>query len=679
MNDTGQRNPRTAGLESQARRAGFWSRTVGRRLFLGFSLVLLLMVGTLATDVYASNQQDGQTKLLLNQLIPARVAAKGVLYGVRATDDDGAWLMMSRIPKQEAELLNTYYNVDLPSIDNNLQALDNGATTPAQHGFVTQFRSFWYSPTGYLAGDESVFGLKAQGKFQAATDAYVQVPYVRGLDAILNYQAAKQGEIDKALQDEANAANLVKTLSVTLGIMAVVLGALIAFLLTRSIVGPLRRLTASAQLVARGDTSVRIDVSRTDELGVLARSFQAVSHYLARIAGAATAVSGGDLTQSVPLAGDADALGLAFNSMVIDLQARTDALVHAEKRTRETADSLARGVTQLIEELAPATEGDLTIRPTMSAEAGDIAVIADFTGVLITTFSDVAKSVRGASSQVQFTSEQLSSRVKQLAREVQERTIQVNETAAIAEQIADSATDVLNSVAQVNRSTEEAVESVEQGNSAVAQTLERMDAMRATMIQATRQIKKLSDSSLAMNSTVGLVLQFAGDLELLADNAQIEAARHREAGGVFTAVAEQTGRLAEDAQKALTDIQFAVLTNRQETAEVGRQMEQVATEVVASARAVEDARAAFNNITRTVRELRGFVDRVQTVATAQVDMANAVNAAMQQIITFFGQTAAGVQLSEVDARQLGQTIEGLRASISNLKVDEDVIVGARAA
>ena len=107
------------------------------------------------------------------------------------------------------------------------------------------------------------------------------------------------------------------------------------------------------------------------------------------------------------------------------------------------------------------------------------------------------------------------------------------------------------------------------------------------MIQATRQIKKLSDSSLAMNSTVGLVLQFAGDLELLADNAQIEAARHREAGGVFTAVAEQTGRLAEDAQKALTDIQAAVLTNRQETAEVGRQMEQVATEVVASAHAVE--------------------------------------------------------------------------------------------
>ena len=182
-----------------------------------------------------------------------------------------------------------------------------------------------------------------------------------------------------------------------------------------------------------------------------------------------------------------------------------------------------------------------------------------------------------------------------------------------------------------------------------------------------------------MNTTVGLVLQFAGDLELLADNAQIEAARHSEAGGVFTAVAEQTGRLAEDAQKALTDIQSAVLTNRQETAEVGRQMEQVATEVVASARAVEEAREAFTNITRTVRDLRGFVDRVNNVAVAQVDVANAVNLAMQQIIAFFDQTATGVGLSETDAENLRLTIDTLRGSISNLKVDEDLLASGKAA
>jgi methyl-accepting chemotaxis protein len=411
-------------------------------------------------------------------------------------------------------------------------------------------------------------------------------------------------------------------------LLTVLLGLLLSlalfYLLTRPIVRALQRLTAAATRVASGETNVVIDVGREDELGLLAR---------------------------------------AFRSMVRHL-------VQAETEARLSAQQLERGVTQLIEEMTPATEGDLTIRPQVIAEAGDVAVVADFTGVLITSFADVARLVRDAAQQVHVTSDRLTARVQDLLSEVQERGMQVNETAALAEQIAEGATDVLGAVDQVNRSTRDAVASVDQGNRAVAQTLERMDAVRGTMIQATRQIKKLSDSSLAMNGTVGLVLQFAGDLELLADNAQIEAARH-EAGGVFTAVAEQTGRLAEDAQKALTDIQAAVLTNRQETAEVGRQMEQVATEVVAGVRAVEEARTAFEDITRSVRELDGFVERVNTVASGQVQVATAVSMAMAQIMTFFAQIADGVRLSERDATELRLTIDNLRNSIAHLKLAAD--------
>jgi methyl-accepting chemotaxis protein len=419
-------------------------------------------------------------------------------------------------------------------------------------------------------------------------------------------------------------------------LLTAVLGLLISlalfYLLTRPIVRALQRLTAAATRVASGETNVVIDVGREDELGLLARSFRSMVRHL----------------------------------------------VQAETEARLSAQQLERGVTQLIEEMTPATEGDLTIRPQVIAEAGDVAVVADFTGVLITSFADVARLVRDAAQQVHVTSDRLTARVQDLLSEVQERGVQVNETAALAEQIAEGATDVLGAVDQVNRSTRDAVASVDQGNRAVAQTLERMDAMRGTMIQATRQIKKLSDSSLAMNGTVGLVLQFAGDLELLADNAQIEAARH-EAGGVFTAVAEQTGRLAEDAQKALTDIQAAVLTNRQETAEVGRQMEQVATEVVAGVRAVEEARTAFEDITRSVRELDGFVERVNTVASGQVQVATAVSTAMAQIMTFFAQIAAGVRLSERDATELRLTIDNLRNSIANLKLAADEPDAARAA
>jgi methyl-accepting chemotaxis protein len=466
----------------------------------------------------------------------------------------------------------------------------------------------------------------ARGQNYIGINPILGRPYVTEYDIIRNAAGRPVGILYTGVPMttvEAATGQIVVRILLT-AVLGLLLSLALFYLLTRPIVRALQRLTAAATRVASGETNVVIDVGRADELGLLARSFRSMVRHL----------------------------------------------VQAETEARLSAQQLERGVTQLIEEMTPATEGDLTIRPQIIAEAGDVAVVADFTGVLITSFADVARLVRDAAQQVHVTSDRLTARVQDLLSEVQERGVQVNETAALAEQIAEGATDVLGAVDQVNRSTRDAVASVDQGNRAVAQTLERMDAMRGTMIQATRQIKKLSDSSLAMNGTVGLVLQFAGDLELLADNAQIEAARH-EAGGVFTAVAEQTGRLAEDAQKALTDIQAAVLTNRQETAEVGRQMEQVATEVVAGVRAVEEARTAFEDITRSVRELDGFVERVNAVASGQVQVATAVSTAMAQIMTFFAQIADGVRLSERDAAELRLTIDNLRNSIAHLKLAAD--------
>ncbi len=673
-------------LWSSPRWTTWWTRSVGRRFGLGFALVLLLMVGTLAVDVNASNYQGQLANRLSSHLIPQRVAAQGIIIQVRSTDDDGAWFVMTRNAQQAAQLRARYYN-DLKDLDATVQTATALADTAAQGADLRRFRQFWYGTQGaqeangmkvalaaqriirergvqatlasigvlagydgYLSGNEQSFAEKAEGRYQKALDFYVSIPFIPSLDAILAYQADAQREIDQGQSDAAAAANLVRTLSLSLGALSVILGVLIALGLTRSVVRPLQRLTAASKQVAMGNTGnmvALIDVARADEIGALAQ---------------------------------------AFSTMVADTKARTNSLVEAEAQarsaeeaTREAAGRLERGVTQLIEDLAPAAEGDLTVRPHLSADAGDIAVVADFTGVLIGSFAGVARLVRDAAGRVQADADRLSGRVAGLTAAVAERTVQINETAAVAGGIADSAGEVLLSVEQVKGATHEAVASVEQGNRAVAQTLERMDAMRAVMIGATRQIKRLSDSSLAMNSTVGLVLQFAGDLELLADNAQIEAARHSEAGGVFTAVAEQTGRLAEDAQKALNDIQTAVLTNRQETAEVGRQMEQMATEVVSGARAVEEARAAFGAITRTVRELDGFVARVDGVARAQVEVANTVGAAMGQIAGFFDQTATDVRLSEDDASGLRHTIDDLRASIVTLKVEVDDTATPRAA
>ena len=266
------------------RRGNFWNRTVGARLSFGFALVLLLMVGTLATDVVASNQQDVLTKQLLNHLIPARESARKISNAASITGNDGALLLITNDPKRQAKLLNTYYNVDLPLVDNNLQAAHDLADTQTERDLVQQFRVAWYSPQGYLASNDKAFTLKAQGKNQAAYDAFTRTTFGLGAGLMSQYEALSNRRLIRRNRTKPTPPHWSRHSASPLESWRAVLGAIIAFVLTRSIVAPLRRLTTAARQVARGDVSATVDVNRADELGVLAGSFQSVAHYLSRIA-----------------------------------------------------------------------------------------------------------------------------------------------------------------------------------------------------------------------------------------------------------------------------------------------------------------------------------------------------------------------------------------------------------
>ncbi len=70
------------------------------------------------------------------------------------------------------------------------------------------------------------------------------------------------------------------------GLFALPLAVLLAFLFSRSLAAPLRRMRAIAQAIALGDYTQRMDIPREEELGHLARDFNILSQELQRTIGA---------------------------------------------------------------------------------------------------------------------------------------------------------------------------------------------------------------------------------------------------------------------------------------------------------------------------------------------------------------------------------------------------------
>ena len=100
------------------------------------------------------------------------------------------------------------------------------------------------------------------------------------------------------------------------GLATVLLSGLLGAIISRSITGPLNRITASARRVALGDFASPLDIRQRDEVGVLADELRTVQRSLQEKTRVTEAIAAGDLSPSVTPASAQDALGHSINNMI---------------------------------------------------------------------------------------------------------------------------------------------------------------------------------------------------------------------------------------------------------------------------------------------------------------------------------------------------------------------------
>jgi len=115
-----------------------------------------------------------------------------------------------------------------------------------------------------------------QNALKEKTGAGVATDY-RGHEVLAAWRyipSLKWGLVTKTDTEEVFApVERLKNLAVLLEIVALLFGALAAFLISRSITDPVRRLQLGAEIIGSGNLDHRVGTTRTDEIGQLSRSF----------------------------------------------------------------------------------------------------------------------------------------------------------------------------------------------------------------------------------------------------------------------------------------------------------------------------------------------------------------------------------------------------------------------
>jgi twitching motility protein PilJ len=336
----------------------------------------------------------------------------------------------------------------------------------------------------------------------------------------------------------------------------------------------------------------------------------------------------------------------------------TTAKVQAEQNERNQ-----QAILRLLDEMGSLADGDLTVEATVTEDiTGTIADSFNYAieelRKLVATVNETAIMVDSAAKQTESTAAHMAKAADNQGREINAATESVVSMAASIEEVSGNA----------ERSSDVARHSVEvahKGGEAVRRTIDGMNAIRETIQDTSKRIKRLGESSQEIGNIIELINDIAEQTNILALNASIQASMAGEAGRGFAVVADEVQRLAERSTNATKQIEVLVRTIQADTNEAVVSMERSTTDVVGGALLAENAGAALDEIEQVSNQIASLVQNISSSARQQAGSAADVTRRTTRLREISEQTgkattataAAIAKLSEL-ASQLRKTVAG---------------------
>ena len=339
----------------------------GPRVLLSFSLVLLVMACITAIALWRLQAANATTDYLVNdklvkQQLSSEMLGLAHLNGVRTVS----------IAKSDSLELAEYFQAQLDDGERAAAAMaQRMAALPHDAAEDALVRTVGTRKAAYLAVRKQVFALKDGGKTQEVeqlADGGLRTSfaaYTTALGALLDHQTvAAQALVQQSARQYASS----RATLIGFGVLALAAGGVLAWLLTRSIVRPLREAVALATRVAAGDLRASVMAPRHDEIGMLQQALQEMT---TRLADTVAQVRDGALTI------DAAARELASGNL--DLSRRTE---HQAGALEETAASMAALMATVARNGGHARQADALVQSASGVAGKGGAAVQDMVAMM---------------------------------------------------------------------------------------------------------------------------------------------------------------------------------------------------------------------------------------------------------------------------------------------------------
>ncbi len=605
----------------------FGKLKIGAKLIGGFSIVCALLLVVFAIGLIGMNNinEASDTVVLIEekdgvlkewQLNISRMNSFYLGYIIMGTDS-----LLAKA-EERIDVANANYaealEGALPELIVSLEAANAKANT--------LYQTAQKACTAKQNGDTETFNkyftewVPLSGTVLSDIDAIVEVTKVN---------------IQKSLESSSNAKDTSRVLMIGICVIAMLLSAGIAVLLSRNISGGVNKVKQALQKMATGDLTHTLVVKAQDEVGEMGKAYNEMQRYL------------NDLVAKL-------------KENALQLSSASDQLATAAKQSSDATQQVA------------------TSSQEMARGAQDQSNGAQ----------ETAKSIQ-----------QLSDVIAQLAKSANEQSKGVRRAVSSITGVAETMSAVAENANLAAQGAKQTAESAGVGAEKSRLTLSGMDQIKASTGEVAKKIEELGARSAEIGKIVAVIDDIAAQTNLLALNAAIEAARAGEQGRGFAVVSDEVRKLAErtaTATKEIADLignvqkgvneatetmaagNEAVSNGYHLAVEAGQSLDQILKATAEMNNRIEQISAKAQQVNNDTCELVKVIDSVGSIteentATTQQMSASAiqVSKSIETVAGIAEENSAATEEVSASAQEMSAQVEEIVASSQTMKEMSD--------
>lgn len=438
-------------------------------------------------------------------------------------------------------------------------------------------------------------------------------------------------------------------------VVVLIFGGVCLWKVDGSIGRPIATMTGGLNRIAAGDfTPVALATDRADDIGQMARAVEAtcmaVRALASDLAELVEAANSGALSTRVETLGHTGEYATLVHGMNELIEGMTKPLFEVV----EVMQLLAAG--DLHGRMQGAYEGDLrALKANLNRSLDALVSLLNELGAVTAAMAegDLSRSVGGTyqgdfavlKGHTNQAIEQLRALIGAIAENTGQIAVAVTQTSAAARQVADESSRQLTTLNAVAVSVGETAASVDtiasnalRGSELAGKTSSFAEDGRVQLVRLAEAVERIALTHSRIEQITGKITRIADKTHILSLNAGIEAARAGQEGLGFGIVAQQIGRLAEEAAVAAHDIEQIIAESTQmvhqgvgTTAEARTAIERIAEAARDSGGTVQAISAAMSQQAGAVKDLHERLSALRLGSQANAAAAEEISATMEEL------------------------------------------------